>query len=238
MKKLIVGLMPLLMVSSLYADKGKLRVTSDPSGAYVYVDGKKKAMTGEGFTSILLEEGEYTIKVAKLIDEKYEYVSSRKVFVGEETSTKLSFKLKKQLSAKGKALQAKADVHKLVRWQRSGKIVTDTKLGLMWQDDSPAKSAKKSWKSAKRYCHNLSLGGYSDWRLPSYDELLTIVDYDRHKPAIMPSFKHVVNTSYYSSSQYVAIEEGYSWYVDFTNGGTKHNSENYEIYVRCVRSRQ
>ena len=53
------------MVTSLYAGKGKIRVSSKPSGAYIYVDGKKKAMTGEGFTSILLEEGEHIIKVEK-----------------------------------------------------------------------------------------------------------------------------------------------------------------------------
>ena len=55
------------MSTSLYAGQGKLRVSSEPSGAYVYVDGKKKAMTGEGFTSILLEEGDHNIKVSKAI---------------------------------------------------------------------------------------------------------------------------------------------------------------------------
>ena len=155
----VVILALVLGVSTLYAGKGKVRIASNQQGAYVYVDGKKKAMTGEGFTSILLESGEYTVKVIKPIDEKYEYAQSKKVFVGEDTSMKLSFKLKKQMSVKGKALQAKADVAKMKRWQRSGEIVTDTKLGLMWQDNSKAKSTKKKWKSAKNYCQNLSFGG-------------------------------------------------------------------------------
>ena len=83
----------LLATGSLYAGKGKIRVAADQEGAYIYVDGKKKAMTGEGFTSILLEEGEHTIKVVKPKDKYMGYVAEKKVFVGEDTSTKISLKL-------------------------------------------------------------------------------------------------------------------------------------------------
>jgi hypothetical protein len=236
--KRVLFFVPLLMVSGLYADKGKIRIAADQQGAYVYVDGKKKAMTGEGFSSILLEEGEHTITVTKPIDERYEYSASQKVFVGEDTSTKLSFTLKQVLTAEGKALQAKTDASKLARWTRSGEKVTDTQLGLVWQDDSSAASTKKSWQDAQSYCTNLSLGGYSDWRLPNYDELLSIVDYDRYDPAIMPSFENVSTSGgYWSSSTYVSSTE-LAWVVDFKNGyaydGTKPN----EYYVRCVRGRQ
>ena len=94
-KKLSTATLVLLLaVSSLYAGKGKIRVASDHQGAYVYVDGKKKAMTGEGFSSILLEEGEYTIKVVKSKNKYMGYLAEKKVFVGEDTSVKLSFKLK------------------------------------------------------------------------------------------------------------------------------------------------
>ncbi len=83
----------LLATGSLYAGKGKIRVAADQEGAYIYVDGKKKAMTGEGFTSILLEEGEYTIKVVKPKDKYMGYIAQKRVFVGEDTSTKMSLKL-------------------------------------------------------------------------------------------------------------------------------------------------
>jgi len=234
-KKLTLVL--LASATLLYAGKGKVRVASDVQGAYIYVDGKKKAMTGEGFTSILLEEGDYTLKVAKPIDAKYEYAQSKKVFVGEDTSTKISFKLTQKLTAKGKALQAKADASKLARWKKQGDVVIDIKLGLMWQDNSAAKSIKKNWKGAKKYCKNLSLVGHSNWRLPSYDELLTIVDYDRFDPAIMPSFKNVASSSYWSSSQDVS-DAKYAWYVDFENGSTVNYSKSNEYYVRCVRGNQ
>jgi len=206
-------------------------------GAYIYVDGKKKAMTGEGFTSILLEEGDYTLKVAKPIDAKYEYAQSKKVFVGEDTSTKISFKLTQKLTAKGKALQAKADASKLARWKKQGDVVIDIKLGLMWQDNSAAKSIKKNWKGAKKYCKNLSLVGHSNWRLPSYDELLTIVDYDRFDPVIMPSFKNVASSGYWSSSQVVSFAR-FAWDVLFKFGNTGGVTKSTKSYVRCVRGNQ
>lgn len=66
-KKLTLVL--LASATLLYAGKGKVRVASDVQGAYIYVDGKKKEMTGERFTSILLEEGEHNIKVEKVKDD-------------------------------------------------------------------------------------------------------------------------------------------------------------------------
>lgn len=254
MKKVLTGLVSLLMLSNLYAGQGKIRVSSDKEGAYIYVDGKKKAMTGEGFTNILLEEGDYTIKVVKPIDENSLYVLSKEVFVGAETSLPLTFKLKKEMTAKGKALQAKRDAiraekeaevrelkaqkeaSKFARFERVGEIVTDAELSLMWQDDSRAKSVKKSWNGAKSYCSNLSHEGYSDWKLPTYDELLSIVDYDRYKPAIMPSFQNVASKDYWSSSPFVSYSKS-AWAVHFKGGNTSNLSKSTESYVRCVRSR-
>ena len=40
-------------------------------------------------------------------------------------------------------------------------VVVDRETGFMWQDSSTIVS--KDYKSAKRYCSSLRLGGYSDW---------------------------------------------------------------------------
>jgi hypothetical protein len=240
MRKNLSLLLAALLLSStlLYADKGKVRIAADKDGAYIYVDGKKKAMTGEGFTSILLEEGEYTIKVVKPADEIHEYMQSKKVFVSEDTSTKLKFKLKQTLTPKGKALQAKKDAKKLARWQRSGEVITDTKLGLMWQDNIETKNVRKKWKSAKKYCQNLTLVGYSDWRLPVYDELLSIVDYERYNPAIVPSFQNVSTTGYYWTSSVYASSAKRAWAVFVKHGGTYNFLETEDFHIRCVRDGQ
>jgi hypothetical protein len=53
-------------------------------------------------------------------------------------------------------------------------VVNDTKTGLMWQDD--AVGSTMTWANAITTCENLTLGGYSDWRLPNIRELKSIVE--------------------------------------------------------------
>lgn len=219
-----------LGVNALYAGKGKVRIASDKEGAYIYVDGKKKAMTGEGFTSILLEEGDHTVKVVKEVDGIYEYTQTKQIFVGEDSSVKYVFKLKRQMTVQGKV----AEEVKLTRWRRSGSTVTDKKLGLEWQDSSEVKSNNRKWSLAKSYCSNLTLAGHRDWRLPTYDELLTIVDYDRYDSAIMPSFQNISSSGYWSASVCLS-DTRFAWYVPFSSGGTGQGTLNVGNYVRCVR---
>ncbi len=51
---------------------------------------------------------------------------------------------------------------------------TDPATGLMWarQDNG----SDVNWQQATNYCQNLTLAGYSDWRLPTIDELAAIYD--------------------------------------------------------------
>jgi len=46
----------------------------------------------------------------------------------------------------------------------------DPDTGLMWAGkDNNGKDV--NWRQATKYCRNLRLAGYSDWRLPTIDEL-------------------------------------------------------------------
>ena len=72
-------------------------------------------------------------------------------------------------------------------------IVTDSITKLQWQDDSDARSVKKSWQGAISYCEDLSLGGYSDWRLPNKNELISIIDYSTYKPAMDGVFQNTIS---------------------------------------------
>jgi hypothetical protein len=110
--------------------------------------------------------------------------------------------------------------------------------GLMWQDNKEAKTIKRDWQGAKDYCRNLSLGGYSDWKLPNIDELKSIIDKSR-TPNIKKEFKNTASGSstYWSSSPYDYVSN-YAWYVYFKDGDSSGDGKAYEYSVRCARAGQ
>jgi hypothetical protein len=50
----------------------------------------------------------------------------------------------------------------------------DSSTGLMWAAKDNGKAV--TWHKAVSYCHSLRLAGFSDWRLPTLDELAILVD--------------------------------------------------------------
>jgi hypothetical protein len=115
-------------------------------------------------------------------------------------------------------------------------IVTDNITGLMWQDNSEAKTLQLTWQEAKDYCDGSSLGGYTDWRLPSVEELESIVDYGRNNPSIDPTFKNVEYGSYRSSTFVSYMNAN----IDFFYGtlSFRINYNKADAYFRCVRAGQ
>jgi len=130
-------------------------------------------------------------------------------------------------------------------------IVTDNVTGLMWQDNADATSVTKPWvtqanydagnysdtsgDTATTYCSNLTLGGYSDWRLPLYEELESIVDYGRYAPTIDPVFLNVTSSYYWSATSSASYAD-YAWGVHFYYGDDFWYDKSHSFYVRCVRA--
>jgi hypothetical protein len=55
--------------------------------------------------------------------------------------------------------------------------VLDTRTNLMWAGKD--NGADIDWKKAKSYCENYRGGGYTDWRMPTQDELSGLYDEDK-----------------------------------------------------------
>jgi len=129
--------------------------------------------------------------------------------------------------------KAKDDPLRFFR-DENGSFVYDSTSRLMWQDDEDAKTSVSTWGGAVNYCENLTLGGYTNWHLPNFNELYEIVDLSRSTPAIDSIFQNVANANYWSSTD---IAEGYSdsWVVDFTKGDATTMDWYDNYYVRCVR---
>ena len=96
---------------------------------------------------------------------------------------------------------------------------------------------KKTWDETEGYCSNLSLGGFDDWRVPSKDELSTLVDYSKSNPTIDSSFVNIKSYYYWSSTTYANFTDR-AWNVDFSNGNTYYYGKTLGLSVRCVRGGQ
>jgi len=111
---------------------------------------------------------------------------------------------------------------------------------LMWQDEPYTKAEKKAydvgknvgkvgnWSYAKKYCKDLSLGGYSDWRLANISELKKLY---KQKSKL----KNVISNNYWSSTATASLIS-YAWTVPFSYGGMEFYPNDGSRYVRCVRA--
>ena len=111
--------------------------------------------------------------------------------------------------------------------------VTDARTGLMWQQHTVRQTT--TWQQAIAYCENLTLAGYSDWRLPNRNELQTLVDYNRFNPTIDTTyFPNTVSSDYWSSTTY-QDDPGLAWGVNFYDGNVFGLNKSGSLYVRAVR---
>jgi tetratricopeptide (TPR) repeat protein len=62
--------------------------------------------------------------------------------------------------------------------------VLDTQTKLMWA--AKDNGADINWQDAKSYCDNYSGGGYTDWRMPTQDELAGLYDSSKTQPGSDP----------------------------------------------------
>lgn len=125
--------------------------------------------------------------------------------------------------------------------------------GVFYQIDTTETLA---WEDAKKYCADLSLGGYSDWRLPTIKELEKIVSdcsginvklSDTQWSEITD--KNIANISYqscyksrgfisndYWSSSSFANYDNYAWGITFSSGYADYSYKDEKRYVRCMRA--
>ncbi|MDH4319660.1 MAG: DUF1566 domain-containing protein, partial [Desulfobulbaceae bacterium] len=110
--------------------------------------------------------------------------------------------------------------------------VTDLATDLMWQGDE-AKSM--TWEDALKYCNNLRIGGYDDWRLPSVRELASLVDDSRHNPSIREDvFVGTRSAPYWSSTTNPKYND-FAWLIDFDSGFEYGGQKDRRYFVRPVR---
>ena len=120
--------------------------------------------------------------------------------------------------------------------------VTDNLTGLMWTKDAQQIVWKYHWDTARTLCDSLiypDIDGYTDWRLPSLEELQSLIDSNNNPPPL-PSdqpFQNVLPFVYWTSTPYENIYE-HATYVFMTTGNSYYHCKAAYGYVWPVRGPQ
>ena len=112
--------------------------------------------------------------------------------------------------------------------------ITDYRNGLVWK--AYETGSKPNWYTAKSICDNLFFAEYDDWRLPSANELATIIDYSLSNPAADPIF-HIGSDQFNANAWSVSKDQDsdWHWWVDFRDGVIRVVSNDGNGQARCVR---
>jgi Protein of unknown function (DUF1566) len=126
----------------------------------------------------------------------------------------------------------------------------DPSTGLMWAARDNGEDI--TWGKALKYCSNLRLAGYSDWRLPTIDELSNIYDgsgfnapHPKNVMLILAGRAKgglLLTGNFEWSSNRVLDDRGhrtgYAWQFDFPHGRRWHDPLGYYGSQRalCVRA--
>lgn len=113
--------------------------------------------------------------------------------------------------------------------------VTDNNTGIIWQKE---KNAAKPWAEAGTDCDELTLAGYSDWRLPDIFTLMTIVNYEKDYPALDTTYFPGTTTIWSSTTDMTNSTEE-AWVMDYYDPGRPYSGWQSSAYSsRCVRGTQ
>jgi hypothetical protein len=128
---------------------------------------------------------------------------------------------------------------------------TDPSTGLTWAARDNGKDV--SWNGAVKYCRTSRIGGYSDWRLATLDELKGIYDENANSPgragkrAVTWHIKgdlfltgHPWSSNYRSDDR--GRNSGYSWFLDFNDGRSSNQPSGFPYSssfrrALCVRGK-
>lgn len=114
--------------------------------------------------------------------------------------------------------------------------ITDTQQGVMWTQDTLC-DAPVNLETAEELCADCRIGGYSDWVVPDFDPLHSLVDRTRCEPAIdVAMFPDTRYMAYWSRTPVAWAPRG-AWIVDFNGGYSYYSSrDNLSAFARACRS--
>ncbi|SEH08907.1 Lcl domain-containing protein [Candidatus Venteria ishoeyi] len=110
--------------------------------------------------------------------------------------------------------------------------------GLSGENCEQGTASEHNWEDAQQQAeiaNNQAYKGYTDWRVPTRQELLSIVEFQCYQPAINERvFPTTPSAAFWSSSPSASSADG-AWGVNFNTRNDAHGYRSSNIYVRLVR---
>ncbi|ELF6831859.1 DUF1566 domain-containing protein [Vibrio cholerae] len=112
-------------------------------------------------------------------------------------------------------------------------------LGQTWNGSSCSGSTLTfNWVNALSEANSSEFAGFSDWRLPNINELLSLVEERCHAPTINTNiFPGTPNAFFWTSSPFIS-DSGNVIFVSFADGAIFRQSKTDSLRVRLVRDAQ
>ena len=115
-----------------------------------------------------------------------------------------------------------------------GAAVLDKETGLVWEQ-SPGTNTY-SWLSSQIHCIDNTVANRKGWRLPSIEELSSLIDSTQSALALPSDHPfNNVQSSYYWSSTTHATNTDAAWVVYLNYGNANNLDKSSHYYVWCVR---
>ena len=186
----------------------------------------------------------YPLKRARLSKEEKHLVSTAKGrqwqdFSETKPGTAKSLQLVKRLVEDIiDNLDGLRSIIKETKKDNSEPVIIDYRTGLMWSGDVPP--VQMTYEDANEYVISLGVAGYDDWRLPSKDEIESLLEpdlipNDPHTSPVplRPPFNYPRHGYLISGTILESIDNGY--YVMNLRNGHIFNGLGYKCFVRAVR---
>ena len=112
--------------------------------------------------------------------------------------------------------------------------VLDKETGLVWEQ-SPD-STTRTWSNAHTYCNDLAVSNRKGWRLPTFQELSSLVDTSQTNPSIpIANPFGIVENNYYWSATGSTDAGNEAWALNFSDSTSAEDTKSTSYYVWCVR---
>jgi hypothetical protein len=117
-------------------------------------------------------------------------------------------------------------------------IITDTGSGLIWLKKANISEKLLTWQEAIDFCKTLNVAGYGDWRLPSKDEIGSLITglpaNNDWRPYLEKNGFSNVQDFYWTASEY-SVDRSNAWSVPVALGYVGIFDKTHTCYVWPVR---